>query len=75
MLIPETNRFRTFGANANELQQTGVQWTLRVLFDDVEGGRYLLELDIMPSELPESSNVIARPSRRMSPDFTLESTG
>ena len=67
---PQVNRFQISDANGD--RQGGSPWTLRVLFDDVEGGRYLQEFDITPSERPEPSNILARPIRRMPPDFGFE---
>lgn len=70
LLVPQVNRFQEIDADGQ--RQMGVPWVLRLLFDDVEGGRYLLEFDITPTERPESSNVIARPIRRMAADFGFE---
>ena len=65
-------RRETFWISTLAPQRTPVQWTLRVLFDDVEGGRYLLEFDVMPPEVPDSTNVKVRPIRRVASDFAFE---
>ena len=69
LLVPQANRFQLIDADGS--RQFGVPWILRLLFDDVEGARYLLEFDITPTERPESSNVIARPIRRVAADFAF----
>lgn len=67
---PQINTFQLSDANGD--RQMGTPWTLKILFDDVEGGRYLQEFDVMPSARPESSNVIARPIRRVASDFRFQ---
>jgi hypothetical protein len=54
LLVPQANRFQLIEADGP--RQMGVPWVLRLLFDDVEGARYLLEFDITPTERPESKH-------------------
>jgi len=67
-----SNRLPKFLSTMLVPSDSAVPWTLRVLFDDIEGGRYLLEFDIMPPQIPNSTNVIVRPIRRMPPDYRFE---
>ena len=67
LLVPQVNRFQQIDEDGR--RQMGTPWILKILFDDIEGARYLLEFDVTPTERAESSNVVARPIRKVARDF------